>query len=414
MRAKEFLKLIKEQADFDSLQNLKSVISNKIIELEPTEENLKMLGEIEDLLDNSGAGGKLGLINNKLSLINDPSVKKAQKLLAKYIASIPMTKEQREDLFDRWENDELVDREKLLLPGKKSITDVIAGYETNPAIKELTDDLAQVSAVGQGKGEFLLSVFSKGIYKLQKGDLQIDDMKIEVKTFDQGGGRLFDQDVRPAKNFDSAVENFRNSWSDEIAKAFAKVPATGLKLVDLITLSDFVDPQKENLYYSDVESVLSSIFPGIDIGKILNGLQMGNIGVAKQAYALANLEFYKSVKKDDGYLFLDLNTSPVSMVFFQNPEDLAAGGLRLHADTVYVITKDARMAYPQMRIIASKSAASTETPTPVKDKTNPRPAPKVAAQPTPAANQPSLNQPNLNQTNIPSTPQNFNQDTVNS
>lgn len=406
MRAREFLKLLE---NIDQLSDLKMVIAAKIKELPPTPENQKLLSEIEDLLSNVGAGGKLGLINNKLSQINDPDVKRAQKLLAKYIVSIPMTKEQREDLFSRWENDSLIDRKKLLGPGKKLITDVVAGYETNPVIKELTDDLSQVATLGQGKGEFLLSVFSKNISKLQKGDLQIDGMQVEIKTLDKGGGRLFDQEVRPSSKFSSTVENFRNTWAAEIAAAFAKVPATGLKLVDLITLANYIDDSKITQYQTDVEAVLSNIFPGIDVGSIVDNMQEENIGRAKQAYALANIEYYRKVKKeDDGFLFIDLTSSPVSMVFFREPADLAAGGLRLHADTVYPITNDPRNAYPQMRIITTKGSAnldSSETPTPKATKPLPIKQPKVnksikppaQQKPQPTTPQPTTPQPQINQ-----------------
>lgn len=409
MRAREFLKLLE---NIDHLSDLKMVIAAKIKELPPTPENQKLLSEIEDLLSTVGAGGKLGLINNKLSQINDPDVKRAQKLLAKYIVSIPMTKEQREDLFSRWENDSLIDRKKLLGPGKKLITDVVSGYETNPVIKELTDDLSQVATLGQGKGEFLLSVFSKNISKLQKGDLQIDGMQVEIKTLDKGGGRLFDQEVRPSSKFSSTVENFRNTWAAEIAAAFAKVPATGLKLVDLITLANYIDDSKITQYQTDVEAVLSNIFPGIDVGPIVDNMQEENIGRAKQAYALANIEYYRKVKKeDDGFLFIDLTSSPVSMVFFREPADLAAGGLRLHADTVYPITNDPRNAYPQMRIIATKGSAnldSSETPTPKATKPSPIKQPKVnksikppvQQQPQPTTPQPTTLQPQINQPQI--------------
>lgn len=417
MRAREFLKLLEEA---DQLSDLKIIIANKIKELPPTPENQKLLAEIEDLLSHVGAGGKLGLINNKLSQINDPDVKRAQKILAKYIVSISMTKDQREDLFDRWQNDTLIDRKKLLGTGKNLITDVVSGYTTNPAIKELVDDLSQVSSLGQGKGEFLLSVFSKNIFKRQKGDLQIDGMQVEVKTLDKGGGRLFDQEVRPSSKFSSAVENFRNTWANEIRAAFAKVPATGLKLVDLITLSNYVEESKSEQYHNDVKSVLSSIFPGVDISSIVSGMQSENIGRAKQAYALANLEYYRKVKKDDeGFLFIDLTSSPVSMVFFREPDDLAAGGLRLHADTVYPITSDPRNAYPQIRIISSKAFAdlgSTEILAPKPETKKPstqqpkvsqptKPIPQTQIQPQPMAtrpqSQPMATRPQINQAEPP-------------
>ena len=60
----------------------------------------------------------------------------------------------------------------------------------------MTDDLSMISFLGQGKGEFLLSVFSKSITKAGKGDLQVDGKMVEVKTREGGAGRFMDQQVK--------------------------------------------------------------------------------------------------------------------------------------------------------------------------------------------------------------------------
>lgn len=390
MRAREFLKLITEQAEVagsDPLSSLKAIIASKIKELPPTKETQKLLAEIEDILTHVGAGGKLGLINQELAQIDDPSVKKAQKLLGKYILSLDMSKQERDDLFSRWKNDRLIDRKKLLSPGRNSITDIVLGYDQNPAIKELTDDLAQVAALGQGKGEFLLSVFSKNIFKMQKGDLQIDGKQIEVKTLDAGGGRFYDQEVRPASGFAASVENFKNTWAADIRAVFPKLASTGLKLIDMMTLGEHVDASKKEAYYASVNNVLTNIFPGMDVGPIIDAMKVGNIGAAKQSYAVINLDFYRGIKKDDyGILFIDLTTSPSTLVFFKDAAELAQGGLRLHADTVYPVTGDPRNAYPQMRIIPTKAGVSAgETPTPTAAPKAKKSAVKPAPQPAPVA-----------------------------
>jgi hypothetical protein len=374
MRAREFLieKIIKPQqpqldnndAD-DPLYSLKLAIANKIRILPADPKTEKALHEIEDLLSHVDAGGKKGHIDKELEAIHDKDVQRARSLLAKYVLSLDMTPGQRADLFTQWKNDELINREILLSPGKHLITDVVNGYNgKNPAIKELTDDLSQVAALGQGKGEFLLSVLSKGITKLHKGDLEIDQKRIEVKTLDVGGGRFFDQEVRPSSKFAASVDKFRSNWKNEISSTFAKIAGTGLKLVDLITLSDSIDPTRKSKYFKDVEVVLSNIFPGMDVSGIVSALRVGNIGAAKQQYALTNLNYYIGIKKDDGMLFIDLKTNPISLVFFTNNDELVQGGMRLHAATVYPITNDPRNAYPQMRILPTKQAAgSGEVPT---------------------------------------------------
>ena len=61
------------------LSNLQQVIGKKIKSLPQTEEAFKTLKEIEDLLQNVNAGGRIGLINSVLSEIPDESVRAAQR-----------------------------------------------------------------------------------------------------------------------------------------------------------------------------------------------------------------------------------------------------------------------------------------------------------------------------------------------
>ena len=365
MRAKEFLILLEreESINQDPLYPIKFAIASKIKDLPNTPDTQKALQEIEEMLSHIGAGGKLGLIKNKLQAIDDPDVNRAQKLLAKYILSISMDQKQRDDLFSKWEKDQLINIKLLLSPGNHKITDVINGYDNNPAIRELANDLSQIAALGHGKGEFLLSVFSKSITKLQKGDLLIGGKQIEVKTYDIGGGRFYDQEVKPAAGYSAAVENFLNTYGTK----FSNAAASGLKLTDLITLSEILSSTELPTYYKDVATILKNIFPGMDISDIMNGIKGKSLGEAKQAYALTNLAYYQKIKTEDyGILSMNLQTDPISMVFFRNPEELEAGGMRLHASTVYPVSTDPRNAYPQMKIVKTKGkVVDPETPTPL-------------------------------------------------
>src|SRR6056297_1872180 len=161
MRFREF-----NEAREDSLEELKKALLLKIKELPLDSETVKTLEEIEDLLDSVQAGGRVGVINNRIEEIGDPEVTKARKILAKYILSVSAEKKYRDDFFNKWKNDQLVNIKKLTSPINHVITDIINGYNENPFIKEITDDLAEIAALGQGKGEFLLSVFSKSINKM--------------------------------------------------------------------------------------------------------------------------------------------------------------------------------------------------------------------------------------------------------
>lgn len=215
----------------DELESLKNIIAGKIKQLPADAETAKALREIEDLLSHVNVGGRSGIIGKELDSIADPTVTAAQKMLARYILSLDMTPEQRTELFTLWREDKLVNRSKLLTKGKKTIADVINKYNENPAVKELVDDLMSVQALGQGKGEFALSVLSKNIAKPDKGDLVVDGRKVEVKTTDGGAGRFTDQEVRPGTGFEQAARDLNAFANQAMAKLNIKpLPKSGLSL----------------------------------------------------------------------------------------------------------------------------------------------------------------------------------------
>jgi len=351
MKIHEFLleQSVSEDTDVEILQ-LKSILTQKIKDLPDDNATAKALKEIEELLGSVSSGGKIGTINNRLKTINDESVNKAHKLLAKYILSLDVTPDEREDLFKRWKEDTLVNRKLLLSIGKHSITSIINGYDVNPAIKELTDDLLEIQALGQGKGEFLLSVFSKKIMKLQKGDLKIDNLHVEVKTNDSGAGRFFDQDVKPSQGWYKETENFINTFAKPLGVTVAK---SGINMNTIVAMAQRVESSQRNKFKKSISNVISNIFPNENVNNIVNSIMLGNSKAALQSYAITNLNFYLNNKDDDGVLMINLRDNPISLVFFKNNDELNASGLRLHASTIYPISTDARNAYPQIKIVTS-------------------------------------------------------------
>lgn len=381
--------------DESELLQMKSILSKKIKELPYSKETHSALAEIEDILGSVNAGGRKGFIGNQLKIINDPTVNAAHKLLSKYILSIDASPKDKEEMFSLWRNDELVDVKTLLTPGRHSINDIITNYKSNPAVKELTDDLLQIAALGQGKGEFILSVFSKNITKRQKGDLEISGKNIELKTTDVKPARLYDQEVRPASGYAAAVDTFKKTWASYIKSSIGSIKKSGINLSELMSLSQVIHSTDREKFYDTLENVISNIFPNVDISELMSAIRSNNLGAAKQLYCLANLEFYQSIKTDDdGMLFIDLKTSPNTFTFFTNADELNQSGLRLHSNTIYPITSDPRNAYPQISISKSKQASSSlsipATPTPVE----PVPQQPVAQQAQPASAQPTQAQPN--------------------
>ena len=341
------------------LEAFKATIASRIKELPPDDATVKALKEIEDLLKNVHAGGKMGIINGELQRIEDPTVTAAQKLLARYIMSLDMTPEQREELFTLWRSDKLVNRKKLLTPGKHTFDEIINKYTTNPVIKELVDELMHMATLGQGKGEFGLSVLSKNINKPEgKGDLLIDGKKIEAKTTDGGAGRFTDQEVRPGNGFEAAAR----ALTEFVLSKGQPQPKSGLSLSNAINVAKELDKKDLKQYYSLIEKVINLIFNNTQsTAPIMQAIKDGNLGAALQQYVQANFNYYMSMKDDEGVLYINLTKEPISTVFFRNADELAKSGLRLHAGTPYITSiADHRLPYPQTEIIDTTFGANAQ------------------------------------------------------
>lgn len=371
MRAKEFLKLISEAAAAassvtpgdpasDPLYNLKLAIASKIKTLTPDPATEKALREIEDMLASVGAGTKTEVVGKELQKIQDADVNAAQRLLAKYIYSLDASPADKKAMLAQWaSNDGLIDLGALLNPGKNTVATVVRGYDKNPAIKELTDDLAQVAALGQGKGEFLLSVFSKQITKAKKGDLNIENFgQVEVKTTDGGAGRFHDQQVRPSSGYQQAVNDFIKTFDSTLTASKLKT-STGINIDQLVALHDALPIEQRDLFKEKLTAAISNIFVALpDVAdSIVSAIAIGNANMAKQQYAVAALNNYMAAKTEDkGILVINLRKDPYTFVFFNNNKSLNAGGMRLHAGTIYPITNDVRYAYPQTDIVDTSQA----------------------------------------------------------
>ena len=361
--------LLREAPEISDLDAMKAVISGKIKGLPADDATVKALKEIEDLLKHVNAGGKLGIINNQLKSIGDPAIDQAQKLIARYILSIDMEPEQRDELFTLWRDDKLIKHDVLLDLGKKhNFADIVTSYGTNPAIKEIVNDLMRIAALGQGKGEFGLNVMSKSISKPEKGDLMVGEVKVECKTTDGGAGRFTDQEVRPGDGFEAAATGLNKFVKDTLGKEIS-VPASGISIKQAIAIKEyFVAAQMKKefaTFFTQLETVVTLIFGGkgtadtASVKKIVDSIYQGNLGAALQAYSQASFNYYMSKKDDDGVLYMNLTTDPISTIWFKTAEELSVSGVRLHAGTAYLTsTKDVRLPYPQMEIVDTTFGAN--------------------------------------------------------
>jgi len=368
------------QDAIDQIASTKSIIASKIKELPEDAATLRALQEIEDLLMQVSAGGRSGYVDKKLEEIDDEAVRKARKALAKYIHSVSAKYEPklREELFDMWKKDKIVNIDMLLSKKVHTFDQIFNGYSSNPLIKEFVDDVMEENSLGQGRGEFGLNVLSKRITKpgthkvnddgsdddeKKKGDLLINGRKIEVKTTFGGSARFTDQEVAPAEGYSAAVQNlkvflFNILSSPKLSQlpGFKKgISQTGLNGKQAFELAQALKGAPEEKQYLDlVTNVITEIFGGKDadqkmINKIMTAFESGNLNNFLQYYSQASLLYYLGQKQDEGVLAINLNSK--NFVYYQNAEDLAAVGQRLNAETFYLTNlKDKRMPYPQLEV----------------------------------------------------------------
>ncbi len=394
MRAIEFLK---EQVD--SLSSLKSVIGHKIKELPPTPEAVNALEEIQELLSTIQIGGRRRASSSDLASWTDQDVVNAKDLLARYIVGLDAPVAEKRSMIEQWKSNGLIDVD-LLLSGTHTIEQVVKGYGTNRAVKELADDLMQVSSLGKGKGEFFLKVLSPVITDPPggKGDIIIKEFgTVEVKTTDGGAGRFTDRQVKPGSEYQSKVAKFIKDFADylennqsevqsqnalqpttvntgvqpqstsnvkskkivktKVAKPF-KLPKTGINLPNLITLAQKIPQEKIENFKYQLMSLLQEIFLKSEeyVLPVVDAIMAGQEGKAKQIYGVGILNNYMAHKTDKGILYISLVTNPATFTFFTDNASLNKAGFRLQIETVYPVTTGPEYAYPQTKIVPTSQS----------------------------------------------------------
>jgi hypothetical protein len=370
------------------VSSLKDILANRIKELPNDENTVEALKEIDKLLSHVGKGLKVGSIGDEISNIDDSAVQSAKKTLARLVLNIIQetgaTMDQRQEFFDLWKADNLVNKELLL--SKKNVTfdNVFNGYPGNPIIKEFVDEIMPHQDLGMGRGEFGLNVLSKSITVAgkkskedndedggsKKGDLQIklDDKayQIELKTEMGGAGRFGDQEVRPAEGFEAAAMELNKFIKNHpiYSTSGIKLTKAGINLNQAIEFNQALPPNDKPKFLELVNKCVFLIFGGNNRGTreeyasrltenldaIMSAIESGANGQAIQQWSQANFNYYMSKKHDDGVLYLNLNKN--SFIYYQFAEDLLDNGLRFQAKTFYIsATSDpTRSVYPQISV----------------------------------------------------------------
>ena len=339
-----------------NLNESKDDLIAKIDALPDDEGTRKLVNYIEQLIDDMGVGGKIKSLSNQLEVIPDVDVKKSVNQIAKIIASIEMSPQERAELFVNWKADKLVNVDALLSTSTVSLETIFNGYgeKGESHITELVDDLNQVVQYGIGPGEFALAVLSQRIEGIGassgddadgegegKGDLLIDGSPIELKTTNKNSARFNDRQVNFSDSYKSMVTAFFTKYDEK----FKELEAQGLKLRVksgmqqnhvMAFLKEVPEAEKE------IADIISEIFTALNVsgGPIARYLAQGDKNQAMQLIAQSNVNNYLTHKRKSGnlagILFLDLNKQ--AFTFIKEVSDLEGTGLRLHAKTNYLIT----------------------------------------------------------------------------
>lgn len=376
MRAREFLrKIFEEENREDPILGLKTVIQHKIKDLPPTPESQQILDEINEILGVIPLGGKRKSITGELGKWKDQDVREAKDLLAKYIVGLEAATSYKKSMLEKWKTSGLINV-SIMLDGRHTMSEIVMDYDSNPAIKELADDLIQVASLGHGKGEFFLKVLSPQISNPgPAGDILIRGFgDVEVKTTDGGAGRFTDRQVTAGPDFRNLSLKFIEKYSqyfnaptpepivntpnEQPTKKIKTPPKpkklgmTGLNVDQLITIYKNLPNETKSAFETDLQKILETIFlkapeyPGV----IVNSIMSGNSGKTKQLYGAGILKNYLNFKKSNkGILYIDINAGP-TFIFFTDNESLNANGLRIHTKTIYPVSTNDQYAFPQMEI----------------------------------------------------------------
>ena len=308
----------------------------------------KLVNYVEQLIADLGVGGRIQSLSKNLEDIPDEDVQKSIRQIAKIVASVDMTPEQRAKLFVDWKADNLVNVDALLSPTTVTMNDIYVGYN-QPHVKELVDDLQEVVQYGIGPGEFALAVLSQRISGMGasagedggKGDLVVDGKPVELKTTRKNAARFNDREVTTSNEYKSLVTQFFTKYAEKIAE----LESTGTKVkvgsgMQQAHVAAFLKAVPEA--QDEIGNIISNIFTNLPPigGKIAVLLKSGDINGAMQLIAQANVNNYLAKKRQSGnlagILFIDLKKQTFN--FIEDVNDLEGSGLRLHAKTNYLVT----------------------------------------------------------------------------
>lgn len=338
-----------------SVADLKKSVASQVNDLPDNKTGETTLHHIEDLLQSVGVGNRLSIIQDKMKSV-DPTdelfhSQKVYNDLSRFLYSIDMTRAEREDLFTKWKEGLININHLLSTKASYPVQNIVYGYRTNRAIRELTDEFIKQTAYGIGKGEYFLTVFSNRISRPgRKGDLLIDnDKHVELKTKDAKPGRFTDRNIAPDSQWQEKCDRFKEAFKVELQNPQLRISATGINLKQLQMLLQSVDARKQGKIRAHLIGIFQSIFkdPSTEVlNQIIDNLINGNYNEASILYAKEAVQNYLDQKQLYGILLLDVSKD-ITFSFFKDINDFNAQDVIIKPETAYPIALRGANAYPQ-------------------------------------------------------------------
>lgn len=325
---------------------LKKDLVKMIQGLGDDEKSIRVISRIKELISDSAYGGKLNAMKHRFTnSIKDVDVKKHIDVLARIVATVEMTPEEREQLFQSWEKDELINIDALY-QDNVPFSDVIRYYDKQ-YMKDIVRALTAIAPYGIGPGEVMLSVLSKTITNVgagnAKGDLQVGNGVIELKTYNKQPARFWDRDVKPSNSYASIVTKF--------SKVFGEPPAksgwTDVHLMQLAANNYGGVENGEQKFDKLVTDLLKSILANnTGVASTLTKMIKTQDKSFRQTYGAEIIKNYLNAKgKLAGVLFMNAGQETFSFV---KREEI--GSREYIVKTPYLVTDQSSYPYPQTAV----------------------------------------------------------------
>lgn len=248
MRALEFLREYKDPED------AKREILKRVSDMDINDEETQtLLDRVYSIVAGSGVVDRFKPVVDD-TLQNEYKEETIESISKQIVSSTRLNLAQKNKFIENLKANKCVDHTMFLKSGHYSVSDLFYGSNENyQMFLEFLD--FGVGKARAGKGEHAFAILSKNITQLGKGDLNINDVPVELKiATTKGSGRLGEGGVSPevAKTLISGFEDLTDALNnyatgghqgdDEFIKSRGKPdkPQKSVNLVDFVRICNSV------------------------------------------------------------------------------------------------------------------------------------------------------------------------------